>query len=104
MTEFKRSLLQIAALVALGVSTHGEVINVDFNGVRHGDGGIPQPGPTYVGQSPGGGGTVWNGVLADSRLEGTADNDALSLSASNLVDSEGKATGAGLSMGPVGAG
>jgi hypothetical protein len=36
------------------------VVNVDFNGVRNGDGSITQPGPTFVGQSAAGGGTVWS--------------------------------------------
>jgi hypothetical protein len=70
------------------------VVNVDFNGRRPGDNG----GATYLGQGAGGGGNVFNGVVADS----TGGNDNLNVSASNLRDSFGSYTSVGFSFNPVG--
>ena len=66
-------------------------INIDFNGARN----IPGPrgpGPTYVGQGAGGGGIIWNGILADSRLPDGSDDDNLTVGGDNLLNSVGGAT------------
>lgn len=58
-----------------------------------------------MGQSAAGGGAVWNGVLADSRVApGEPDNDALFFGGTNLVESSGAPTEAFFWMGPVAAG
>jgi hypothetical protein len=81
------------------------IINVDFNGVRNGNGSVTDVGPTYVGVSAPGGGTVWNGIVADSRdPNGGADNDALFFGAEGLISSIGTPTPVTFSMGPVAAG
>ncbi|MSU35979.1 MAG: hypothetical protein EXS36_12925 [Pedosphaera sp.] len=78
------------------------VVNIDLNGVRN-DPGPDQIGPTYQGQGAAGGGSIWNGVLVDSRTQiGADDNDNLSVAAANLLDSIGGATTVGFSINPVG--
>jgi hypothetical protein len=76
-------------------------VNIDFNGARNVPG--PRgPGPTYVGVGAGGGGTVWNGVLADSQLDDGTDDDNINVAATNLLNSAGAATTIGFSISPVG--
>ncbi len=75
-------------------------VNVDFNGQRNNPG--PDPlGATFQGAGPGGGGTFFNGITADSR-SGGGDNDNLTVTAANLLDSNGVATGVGFVFTPVG--
>ena len=61
------------------------VINVDFNGIRDGD---PDLGPTYSAVGMAGGGTVFNGIVADSR----GGDDNITVTATDLLDSFGAAT------------
>jgi hypothetical protein len=64
--------------------------------------GPDEPGPTFEGQGAGGG-AVWNGLLADSRVQiGADDNDNLTVSGNNLVNSIGDATGVNFTISPVG--
>lgn len=72
------------------------LINIDFNGARNGD----ELGPTFVGTAYSGGGLVWNGITADSR--GTTDNDMLTVSGSELLNSAGTKTSVNLSVANVG--
>jgi len=70
-------------------------VNIDFNGVRPGD--IGSAG-TYVGIGAAGGGTVFNGLAADS----TGGNDNLTVSGSSLLNDNGDATNVAFTIGPVG--
>jgi len=81
-----------------------KVVNIDINGSRNGDGGPAEVGPTYVGVSAARGGTVWNAVLADSRLPDGQDDDEITFSGGNLVDSSGNPTTVSFTMGPVAGG
>lgn len=77
------------------------VVNVDFNGSRN----IPGPdvpGPTYSGQSAAGGGQVWNGIAADSRLEDGTDEDNLTVTGTDLVNSIGESTPISFTVSPMG--
>jgi hypothetical protein len=78
------------------------VINIDFKGIRN----VPGPdveGPTYVGSSPVDDGTVWCGIVADSRdPAGGLDRDNLTVGADHLKDSKGNQTTVGFQVGPVG--
>jgi hypothetical protein len=76
-------------------------INIDFNGAQNNQG--PRgPGPTYVGQGAAGGGTVWNGVLVDSRLPDGLDDQNLTITSNNLTNSVGTVTPVSLTISPVG--
>jgi hypothetical protein len=78
------------------------VLNLDFNGVRN-DPGPDVPGPTFAGQGAGGGGGVWNGIAADSRTQvGSDDNDNLTVTGNNLLNSIGDPTGVSFTISPVG--
>jgi hypothetical protein len=70
------------------------VVNVDFNGQNDSD----SLGPTYVGASPASAGTIWNGVVVDSR----PNNYNLTIAASGLTDDTGAATSVGLLFDHVG--
>ena len=75
-----------------------KIVNIDINGVRN-----PQePGPTYVGQGAAGGGTVFNGLMADCRLSDGQNDDNVTVTGSNLSDSVGDATSIGFTISPVG--
>jgi hypothetical protein len=92
-----------AVLLAIGlpIPAMAAVLNIDINGARN----VPGPdelGPTYVGQGPAGGGTVWNGLTADSRLPDGTDNDNLTVSGSQLADDNGVPTAVSFTVGPVG--
>ncbi len=78
------------------------VINVDFNGVRNTETDPQSALPTFVGQGSAGGGTVWNGVLVDSRAPGLANNDSLTVTANNLTNSIGGVTTVGFMVQNVG--
>ena len=102
---WKSGPLQVLALVgAMGLhwGASAAAINIDFKGIRN----VPGPdvqGPTYVGQGAGGGGTFWTGVVADSRNPaGGVDLDNLTISASNLKDSNGNATPVKFTVSPMG--
>ncbi|MCL5098275.1 MAG: hypothetical protein M1608_12260 [Candidatus Omnitrophica bacterium] len=75
-----------------------KVLNIDFNGARTPD----VLGPTYSGLGAASGGTVWNGITADSRVAGGTDNDNLTVGATNMVDSLGDATAISFTISPVG--
>jgi hypothetical protein len=86
-------------VIATGVGA--SVINIDFNGLRN----VPGPdvlGPTYQGVGAGGGGQVFNGITADSRLEGGGDDDNLTLTADNLLNSFGDPTAVSFTVSPMG--
>ncbi len=104
MKNSRSLLLRLVMLALVPLTGQGAAINVDINGTRNGDGSIPAVGPTYQGPGAAGGGTLWNGVTADSRVEGGPDNDSLTFSGSNFLDSEGNPTTISFTMGPVGAG
>jgi hypothetical protein len=87
-----------AALLSLPLVTGASVLNIDFNGARIGD----EAGPTYEGPGAAGGGQIWNGISADSRLEDQTDDDNLTVSGSNLRDDQGVVTTVSFSVGPVG--
>jgi MYXO-CTERM domain-containing protein len=70
-------------------------VNIDFEGIRPGDAGTAG---LFVGRGAAGGGTVFNGIAADS----TGGNDNLTVAGSNLLDSDGAATPVGFTIGPVG--
>jgi len=70
-----------------------KTINIDFDGTRDSD---PDP-ITYQPAS----GEVYNSILVDSRTSG-ANDDNLSISGSNLLDSNGNATTVGFAASPVG--
>jgi hypothetical protein len=77
------------------------IVNIDFNGVRN----VPGPdelGPTYAGVGAAGGGMVWNGITADSRIEGGGDDDNLTVEAAGLLDSMGGTTTIAFTVGPMG--
>lgn len=78
------------------------VINIDFNGAQNFQG--PRgPGPTYAGQGAAGGGSVWNGIVADARIPDGLDNqNIISISAKDLVNSGGTPTSVRIVIGPVG--
>ncbi|HOY60643.1 MAG TPA: hypothetical protein PK640_21185, partial [Verrucomicrobiota bacterium] len=84
----------LAGLVWFGGAASGraadnpgaQIINIDFNGAQNNEG--PRgPGPTYVGLGAAGGGSVWNGILVDSRLPDGLDDHNLTVSGENLTDS-----------------
>ena len=77
------------------------IVNIDFNGYRN----IPGPddlGPTYSGQGAAGGGTVFNGIAVPSRLDDGTDEDNLTISGTNLLNSIGGVTSIGFTVTPVG--
>lgn len=85
----------------LNTRTAANIVNIDFNGARN----VPGPdevGPTYSGASAAGGGSVWNGITADSRLPEGGDDDNLNLSATELLNSVGGTTALSFSVGPMG--
>jgi hypothetical protein len=92
-------------VVDLGLA--GANINLDFNGVRNNEqdeNPDPDvPGPTYIGQSAGGGGGTWNDIQVDSRVAiDEFDDDDLTITAENLLNSCGDPTGIGFTITPVG--
>ena len=72
-----------------------QIVNIDFNGVRPGDAGSAG---TFVGSGGAGGGTVFNGISADS----TGGSDNLTVSGFNLLTDTGVPTTVGFSISPVG--
>jgi hypothetical protein len=71
-----------------------QTINLDFNGFRPGD----EAGPTFAGQGAAGGGTVFNGLSADS----TGGDDNLTVGGTNFLNSLGGATPVSFTVSPVG--
>ena len=84
-------------VVLVGASAQN-TINIDFNGLRTGD----VQGPTYVGVGAAGGGTVFNGIVANSIIPGGGDDDNLTVGAENLLNSVGGATPVSFTISPVG--
>jgi hypothetical protein len=72
-----------------------QIVNIDFNGRRGAD---PVP-TTFIGAGAvsNGGGTFFNGLLADSQ-----SSDALTVGGSNLLDEFNTLTTVGFTIGPVG--
>ena len=86
-----------AADQAIGAVT----VNIDFTGALNAP--SPRgPGPTYVGLGPAGGGTRWNEILANTQLPDGLDDQNLTISSNNLVNSLGEATSIGFTIGTVG--
>jgi hypothetical protein len=77
------------------------IINIDINGVRNNP-GVDQVGGTFTGQGAAGGGETFNGLLADSRQTDGSDNDALTVSGSNLQSTLGTVTTVSFTLSPVG--
>ena len=71
---------------------YDKVVNIDFNGYRDGD--DPATSVTYTPES----GEIWNGIEVNS-LNG---NDNVSISGSNLLDTEGNSTTVNFAASPVG--
>lgn len=91
------------AFVVLNEVTAANIINIDFKGARN----VPSPqdeiGPIYAGgEGAAGGGAVWNGIEADSRLEDGTDEDNLTIGGTDLVNSLGAATTVSFTVSPVG--
>lgn len=79
------------------------IINIDFKGARN----VPSPrdeiGPVYAGgEGAAGGGAVWNGIVADSRLEDGTDEDNLTIGGTDLLNSLGAPTPVSFTVSPVG--
>ncbi|MCL5098278.1 MAG: lamin tail domain-containing protein, partial [Candidatus Omnitrophica bacterium] len=85
----------------LPLTLNATVINIDFNGDRYDPGPNARP-ITYVGQSPAGGGPVWNGLAVDSRLSDGTDDDNITVTGTNLLDSLGGVTAVSFTASPVG--
>lgn len=111
MFAYHKQVMKLAAAfaIALPLTAASAIVNVDLNGVSNFPGPDPDPlNPTYVGQGPAGGGTTFNGVLVSSALPGGASGDwaegdfFLTVTATDLLDSFGNATGAGFTTSPVG--
>lgn len=90
-----KKLLGMLAALNLPVTAGGAIVNIDFDGLRPGD---ATSAGTYVGTGAAGGGTVFNGLLADSR--GGSDN--LTVAGAGLLDSIGTPTTVSFTIGPVG--
>ena len=88
----------LMAVIGLGGwqnNANAAIVNIDFNGVRDGD----IVGPTYVGDGAAGGGTVFNGLLADSR---SPNGDNLTIGGTDFLDSYGNTTSIDFTVSPVG--
>ncbi|MCL5097962.1 MAG: hypothetical protein M1608_10640, partial [Candidatus Omnitrophica bacterium] len=77
-----------------------KIINIDINGHRTGN---PDP-TTYVGMGAAGGGTVFNGLSAESALPDGTDDDFITVTGTNLKDSLGNPTTVGFTISPVAGG
>ncbi len=84
--------------VTLSEPTAIGTVNIDFNGFRVND----SPALSFVGQGPAGGGTVYNGLTADSTLPDGSDDDNLTVAGSNLLNSLGDASSVTFTVSPVG--
>lgn len=105
MNTLWKTISKYALLGGLGLTLattmQAATVNIDFQGVRN----VPGPdelGPVFVGVGAGGGGTSWNGLLADSRLADGTDDDNLTVSGTNLVDDSGASTVVSFTVSPVG--
>lgn len=101
----RKLLLAAASIFCMAASSNAQTtVNIDFNGTRNNPGPDPDP-VTYVGPgavSAGAGGTFFNGLLADSRLPGNLDNDALTVAGTDLKDEFGATTPFDFTISPVG--
>ena len=86
------------SFVTLSEATAAETVNIDFNGFRVND----NPASTFVGQGAAGGGTVFNGVTADSTLPDGSNDDNLTVGGTGLLNSLGDATAVSVTIAPVG--
>jgi hypothetical protein len=88
----------VFSFVTVNAAASGTV-NIDFQGFRTGE----TENPAFVGQGAGGGGTVFNGLAADSANPNTgANDDALTVGLTNLVNSVGGPTTESFTISPVG--
>ena len=88
--------------VVINDEAAARIINLDFNGARN-DPGPDLPGLTFSGQGAAGGGHVWNGLNADSRVRiGASDDDQLLVSGTRLLNSIGELTAIAFTISPVG--
>ena len=72
-----------------------QIVNIDFNGKRPGDG---DSAGTFIGSGAAGGGSLFNGITADS----TGGNDNLTVSGFHLLTDAGTPTTVGFTISPVG--
>ncbi|MCL5098080.1 MAG: immunoglobulin domain-containing protein [Candidatus Omnitrophica bacterium] len=86
------------SFVVVSEATAAGTVNIDFDGFRVND----TPAITYVGQGAAGGGTVFNGLSADSTLPDGSNNDALTVNGNDLLNSLGDTTTVGFSIATVG--
>ncbi len=83
----------LTASLVVGAAT--QVVNIDFEGSRPGDAGTAG---VYAGVSAAGIGTVFTGLIADSR----GGDDNLTVAGAGLLNEPGQATTVGFTIGPVG--
>src|SRR5262249_50060677 len=89
------------SFVVIDYTAAASIVNIAFNGQRNVPG--PRgPGPTFVGQGAAGGGTTFNGLPADSALPDGTDNDNITVTGNNLLNSLGQPTNVGFTISPVG--
>ena len=72
-----------------------QIVNIDFNGKRPGD---ADSAGTFAGSGGAGGGSIFNGITADS----TGGNDNLTVSGAGLLNDTGLVTTVGFTISPVG--
>ena len=84
-----------AAAFGLPAAASAQIVNIDFEGIRPGD---TATAGLFSGQGAAGGGTFFNGVSADS----TSGNDNLTVTGTNLLDSNSNPTDVDFTISPVG--
>jgi len=97
------SAMSVVSLLLAAATIKAEtIVNIDFRAAR--DAGDVM-NPAYNGVGPAGGGTTYNGVVADGRAASNGDviNDDLTLTASGLLDSNGNPTAIGFNLIHMGA-
>lgn len=86
------------SFVTVSEITAAATVNIDFGGFRVNN----SPAITFVGQGAAGGGTVFNGLIADSTLPDGSDNDNLTVGGTTLLNSLGDVTTVSFTIAPVG--
>ncbi|MCL5097724.1 MAG: hypothetical protein M1608_09390 [Candidatus Omnitrophica bacterium] len=77
------------------------IINLDFNGFRNTP-GLNTAGATYAGAGVAGGGDTFNGLMADSTMPDGSDNDSITVTGANFLNSIGQPTTVTFSISAVG--